>query len=444
MDRKVAVIGLDCADPVLVFDRWLDDLPNIRGLVKSGVWGRLRSTDPPITVPAWMSMVTGKDPGQLGIYGFRNRKDYSYDSMTYANSRLLKEKAVWDIVGEHGGKSILIGIPMTYPPRPVNGWMVSGFLTPDSGYSYSWPDKLKEEIEQVVGEYRFDVENFSPDHRDQLLNEIYEMTDKRFTLARHMLGSRDWDFFMMVEMGVDRIQHGFWKYLDGDGRYANAIKEYYMHLDGLIGKLLELFGDAAVFVVSDHGARKMEGGIAINEWLIREGYLVLKERKVKPHRLRNEDIDFEKTAAWGYGGYYGRIFLNVKGREKNGTVGDYERVRDELARGLESLTDENGKAMGNTVLKPEEAYESVRNIPPDLLVYFGNLSWRAVETVGTGSIYTYGEKSWPYDANHSLYGIYIRSGEGIRGSIRKDENISGIAPAILYEMGIGREQITLK
>ncbi|HVM96495.1 MAG TPA: alkaline phosphatase family protein, partial [Candidatus Acidoferrales bacterium] len=71
--EKVAVIGLDCVPPQLVFERWVELLPNLRRLMGEGAWGSLRSCDPPITVPAWASMVTGKDPGQLGVYGFRNR-----------------------------------------------------------------------------------------------------------------------------------------------------------------------------------------------------------------------------------------------------------------------------------------------------------------------------------------------------------------------------------
>ena len=83
---KIAVIGLDCAEPKLVFDRWLDELPNLRRLVRGGTWGALRSVDPPITVPAWSCMLTGRDPGELGIYGFRNRSDHGYDSLYVADS----------------------------------------------------------------------------------------------------------------------------------------------------------------------------------------------------------------------------------------------------------------------------------------------------------------------------------------------------------------------
>src|SRR5581483_164433 len=102
MSAKVAVIGLDCAEPSLVFERWQDELPNLRSLVDAGIWGRLRSIDPPITVPAWSCMMSSHDPGDLGIYGFRNRKDYSYSGLAFADSRSLKVDRVWDILGRAG------------------------------------------------------------------------------------------------------------------------------------------------------------------------------------------------------------------------------------------------------------------------------------------------------------------------------------------------------
>ena len=83
--RRVMVIGLDCAAPELIFDRWLDDLPNLKSLYESGIHGELRSCDPPITVPAWSVMMSSKSPGRLGVYGFRNRADHSYDRYSIAN-----------------------------------------------------------------------------------------------------------------------------------------------------------------------------------------------------------------------------------------------------------------------------------------------------------------------------------------------------------------------
>ena len=287
MSRRVAVIGLDCADPKLVFDRWLDDLPNIRGLVERGTWGPLRSVDPPITVPAWSCMLTGRDPGELGIYGFRNRTDYSYDALGVADSRALDVDRVWDHLGRAGKHVIALGVPQTSPPVPVNGELVSCFLTPDPQKSeFTYPPGLRDEITELVGPFRTDVRNFRSNDRDRILAEIYEMTEQHFEVARHLLDTRPWDFFMMVEIGVDRIHHAFWRWLDPahpqyepDHRYADVIRTYYQYLDDEIGELLERFDDdTAVLLVSDHGAMAMEGAICINEWLVQEGYLVLRER----------------------------------------------------------------------------------------------------------------------------------------------------------------------
>jgi predicted AlkP superfamily phosphohydrolase/phosphomutase len=118
--RKVLAIGLDCAPPELVFDRWRPYLPNIGRLMGAGLYGELESTIPPITIPAWMSMMTSKDPGQLGLYGFRNRKDHSYDSMTLATSLAVKEETAWDILARAGKTVTLIGVPPSYPPKRVN------------------------------------------------------------------------------------------------------------------------------------------------------------------------------------------------------------------------------------------------------------------------------------------------------------------------------------
>jgi len=206
---KVFVIGLDCAPPELVFERF--DLPNIQGLMDC--WGELKSTIPPITCPAWMSMVTGKNPGKLGFYGFRNRKGFSYDEMWIANSLAVKEDTVWDVLSRENKRVSIVGVPQTYPPKPVNGLMVTSFLTPDTDHQYTYPESVKTEIENLVGKYLVDVENFRTDDKARLLSQIYEMTEKRCKVVKHYLKQK-WDFFMWVEMGPDRIQHGLWKYFD--------------------------------------------------------------------------------------------------------------------------------------------------------------------------------------------------------------------------------------
>src|SRR6476620_3304354 len=336
--RRVMIIGLDCAAPELIFDRWLDDLPNLKSLYESGMHGDLRSCDPPITVPAWSVMMSSKSPGLLGVYGFRNRADYSYDKYAIANSLAIKEDRLWDILSRSGKRSIIIGVPGTYPPRPIKGALVGDFLTPDTNCNYTYPAELRQEIEQVVGEYILDVRDFRSGNKPKILADIYEMTRKRFQLARHLLATQDWDYFMMVEMGVDRIHHAFWDNMDpahrfyvAGNQFENAIREYYREVDREIGELLA-FADAetAVLVVSDHGAKRMDGGICVNEWLLANGYLALSEKPDRPVPLSKVKVDWSQTKAWGDGGYYARVFLNVAGREPQGTVApaDYEKVRD--------------------------------------------------------------------------------------------------------------------
>ena len=125
--RKVFVIGLDCAAPELVFDRWRDDLPNLTYLAENGPYGEMQSCIPAITVPAWTVMMSGKDPGQLGIYGFRNRSDHTYDGRFIATGNYVREKRVWDHLSEAGKQSVVIGVPQTYPVKPLNGKLISLF-----------------------------------------------------------------------------------------------------------------------------------------------------------------------------------------------------------------------------------------------------------------------------------------------------------------------------
>ena len=449
--RKVFVIGLDCADPKLVFETWRDELPNFRRLMESGIYGNLESSHPPITVPAWTSMLSSKDPGQLGFYGFRNRADHSYDRMSIATSKAIAEDRVWDILSRDARQVILVGVPQTYPTRPVNGHLISSFLTPSINSAYTYPAGLKGEIADLLGDqdYMLDVPNFRTEDKDHLLRQIYDMTARRFKVIKWLMSEKPWDFFMFVEMGVDRIHHGMWKYFDKahpqhepGNKYENAIRDYYRYLDGEIGELLDMLDDdTAVLVVSDHGAQAMQGGICINEWLRREGYLALKEEppagQLTP--LTKVEIDWSKTKAWGAGGYYGRVFFNVRGRESQGIVDpdNYEALRTELQEKLAAITDPDGINIGTVVHKPEELYREVKNIPPDLLVYFGNLAWRSVGSLGHGGIHTSQNDIGPDDANHAQQGMFIlydpRQNAGGRHT---DAQLMDVAPTILDIMSL--------
>ncbi|MBS7270054.1 MAG: alkaline phosphatase family protein, partial [Candidatus Freyarchaeota archaeon] len=282
MPKKVLIIGLDCAAPELVFEKFLDDLPTIKKMLSHGVYGKLKSCIPPITIPAWMVMMTSRDPGTLGLYGFRHKKSYSYETWI-ANSKSIKHKTIWDIISEKGLKSCIVGVPPSYPPKPVNGCLVSCFITPDAEKDYTYPKELKNELEAKFGKYIFDVE-FRAEERDQVLERIYEMTKQHFQVIKYLIQKGDWTLFAFVEIGLDRIHHAFWKFFDKEhpkyvpnNKYENVIREYYKYLDKEIGDLLGLLdNDTIVLVVSDHGAKQMKGAFCINQWLMQEGYLKIK------------------------------------------------------------------------------------------------------------------------------------------------------------------------
>ena len=445
MSRRVLIIGLDCAPPELIFDRFKDDLPTIRSLINTGLHGPLKSTIPAITVPAWMSMVTSKDPGTLGFYGLRNRANYSYNQMDVANARLVKDDTLWDILSAHGKHVILVGVPQTYPPRPVNGTLIASFLTPSNTSSYTYPIALQNEIDKVADGYMIDVPDFRTDDKPRLLRQIYEMTQKRFKVTRHLMQTRPWDFCMHVEMGTDRLHHGFWRFLDETHRkydpnseFVHAIRDYYKYLDGEIASLIEFAGeDTAILLVSDHGAKRIDGGICVNEWLIQNGYLTLKNKPNTITSFENLDVDWSQTTAWGAGGYYARVFLNVKGREPNGTIEptQYESVRNTLAKQLKTIPDPNDKPLPTQVFKPEEIYQTINNIPPDLIVYFGDLLWRSVGSVGHNAIHTLENDTGPDDANHAQHGICVFNNGQTQG-YQHNLDIRDIAPTVLEMMNI--------
>jgi len=446
---KVVVIGLDCAAPALVFDRYRAELPNLGRLIDSGCHGRLLSTNPPITVPAWACMMSSQDPGQLGIYGFRNRKDHSYDGYGIASSKSIDRPLAWEILGAAGRTVTVLGVPPSFPPRPLNGAQVGCFLTPSTQGTYTHPPDLCEEIEKVAPGYVVDVEGFRTDNKQDLLGRIYDKTKKQFAVARHLLTARPTDFFMMVEMGTDRIHHSFWKFMDPahrahepGNRYEHAIRDYYRYCDGQVGELLALLpGDTAVLVVSDHGAKKLDGGICFNEWLIQKGYLTLQQYPDRPTPIGKAAIDWSKTMAWGDGGYYGRLFMNVKGREPQGTIepADYEKVRGRLIEAIEAIEDHQGRRIGTKAYRPQDIYREVRGVAPDLMVYFGDLDWRSIGAVGGRSIHTFDNDTGPDDANHDWEGIFIMSAPGRTGAPRGRQDglrIYDVGPTVLSLFGL--------
>jgi predicted AlkP superfamily phosphohydrolase/phosphomutase len=414
---KVIVMGLDGIPSDLLFKVLAKDLPNIRKMMENGIFATLESCHPPITIPAWMVMMTGKSPGELGVYGWRQRKGFSYNDGWLASSQSIKEPKVWDLLSREGKKTCLIGIPPSYPPFKVNGTMISCSLTPKDSNNFTYPPQLADEVKNWVGgNYLFDIP-FRIADRDAALKMLYEMTEKRFNVIMRLLEKKDWDYFMFVEIGFDRLHHMFWKYHDSThpkyepgNKYVNVIPQYYKYVDDKIGDVLSIIDDNTyVLLVSDHGTASMKGAFCINEWLIKEGLLVLKDYPTSVADLGKCQVDWEKTTAWGWGGYYARIFLNVQGRESHGKipVQEYERVREEVKARLLTITGPKAEKFDNKVFYPEELYRQCNGSKPDLIVYFDNLSWRSAGTIGHNGMYLEENDLGPDDSVHWMDGVFL-------------------------------------
>jgi predicted AlkP superfamily phosphohydrolase/phosphomutase len=245
-------------------------------------------------------------------------------------------------------------------------------------------------------------------------------------------------------MGPDRLHHGFWRFYDPGhpdyepgNPYEQGFRDYYRLLDTEVARLIEPLDDeTAVLVVSDHGAQAMQGGIQVNEWLRQNGYLALAEEPAERTPIGKVAIDWPRTQAWADGGYYSRIFLNVADREPQGTVAPeaYEALRSELVERLEALGDEQGRSIGTRVRRPEDLYRSVNGVAPDLICYFGDLTWRSIGSVGDGRVHVRENDTGPDDANHACDGIYVMAGPGIETAPAAAASIYDIAPTVLRLM----------
>src|SRR5690606_5150656 len=173
--------------------------------------------------------------------------------------------------------------------------------------------------------------------------------------------------------------------------------------------------ETAVLVVSDHGARRMEGAICINEWLRARGWLVLREEPREPGPLRAEQVDWSRTRAWAAGGYYARRPPHVPGREPEGIVApeQLEAEVSALAAELEAMQIEGVAPLAVRAHRPRDLYREVRGLAPELLVIFGDLAYRAVSLVGTGSLFQRHDDRRPDGANHDWDGIFVAAGAGV-------------------------------
>ncbi len=444
---KLFVLGIDSADPSQVFGPWLKELPNMREIISSGSHGKIASTVPPITCPAWMASLTGLNPGHFGLYDLRYIKKH-YFEYSLVNSRLIPFKKVWNYLGEHDKWSITVMIPTTYPPQRIKGVQVAGFLTPDTNAQFTWPPKIKEEILNVVGgadKYIIDVYGYRKMDPKKLYSRLIEKVDHDFKIIRHLVQNHKWDFFMAVIMSIDRAQHTLWKFFDRehpryieDPELKDGLLNIYKRIDQNLGELMDLLPEDTNYIVySDHGAKRMIARINANEILIEEGFLKLNKYPKNPMTIgdafREGYIDMRDTVAFAIGAYVAQVFINTIDKPM-GKVSEeeYLAIRQQIADALREVRGQNGEKLDNRVFFREDAYRGEKlSVMPDITVYFDNLHYGSNEMIGFKGFYSLETPKGADDSNHGEFGMLMMSGPNLPKKNINGAKLEDMAPTIL-------------
>lgn len=479
--NKVLVIGLDAATWNLI-KPWVEQgkLPTIEGIMREGVWGELESSIPFFTSPAWKCYSTGKNPGKLGAFAFfdLDRKDMELKCNTSVS---FKGGEIWDYLGQNGIRCGIINMPLTYPPKQVNGFMISGMPARDWS-TYTYPRELKE---RLVREYNYKIEPEHPflsSNKDKTILELKEIVKNRFRVAKSLLKTEGIDFLQLTIFVTDRIQHFLWQDMEAnDVRYGRVIEEFWTMVDAEIAKLLDEVGDEKnLFVVSDHGFTKLKAVFHLNTWFREKGYLHLKpvgastipsilstigltrDRIAKLLRLthmRNlfriipfqkavsirlqiptskdtmgilslvKSIDWEKTKAITVGETC--VYINLPSNSS-----EYEKFCERLIVEMKSIVDPaTGEAVFKDIKRKEQIYQGeFSSIAPDLLI-IPNEGYRPLDTLTKKHLWDYSRRTW--SGYHKLHGVFLAHGPNIQRGLRiNNASIYDMAPTILYLYGL--------
>ncbi len=481
--RKLAILGIDGAD-FRNYKRWMNQglTPNLTKLARAGRMGILESTYPPVTAPAWISLVTGESPGRHGIVGFFEPSTGEY-TRRVANSGSTSAPRLWDIASEQGIRNLVVNVPMTYPIRPLRGILVSGLLTPE-GAGFTYPPDYQTELRLLQPDYVIDAAWQDYKHRGlDLVRDLKSITRAQKELCEKLLSSKPWEFFMVVFTGTDRIQHCLYEHvlrLDDDAAcradvLTAAVRDFFVSLDAWIGDLLEAAGpDVNFVVVSDHGFGPVERAVYFNKWLADEGLLSIGSRSpdslVRWKRVMNAvgirrstlsavgravglskvvdahvqrlnpfvgGIDWESTRVY----YYptNGFFVNLKGRETFGIVEpgeEYEALRSDLIRRLESLKSPvDGERLIPVVKRREELFRGPRlGQLPDVFIEFLDRPFDAfMPDYAVPGVF---EKNEWGNGTHRRDGLFIASGPDFAsGPEVEGMEIFDVAPNVLHAMG---------
>lgn len=475
---KVLVLGLDgmtfsVMDPAFEAGHML----GLKRLLAGGASGILTSTIPPYTPPGWTSIFTGVNPGRHGIFGFLLGNAQRNQGLVRLDR--VKAPALWNAVNAQGARIGLFNIPMTYPPPAVDGWAVSGMLTPEGGGStpeaFTFPADLARELIDAAGDYAIDIDvDYDEDWRSTAIVDRLSknLASKRAGLRRLLDRRGDVDMLFAVLEAPDRIMHVHYKYLDPACEHygrpeAEPIRariwEFFDEMDDVIGDLLRWADtDGFVITVSDHGFGPKDKAVNVNLALKEWGLLALggvgalgasgpvrkiaravkktlpKAAQQRAKAAAQGTIDWSRTKAFSAPIPQQGIYVNLEGREPHGIVsaGEYEDVRDEIIGHFEALVDpDDGKPVLDRIYRREEVVEGPEaENAPDLFPICREYSYELFD--GLYSPHVLDDVRELPRGFHHMDGIFGIAGPGIEARSGQRAILYDVAPTALYLAGL--------
>lgn len=454
MIRDVLVLGWDGAEPSLIAKLLAQGrLPNLARLIATGRQGILRSTIRPESSVAWTSFATGVHPGQHGVFGFMRSQPNSYHTRLVSSAD-VKHPFFWEVLSQHGYRVGILNMPMTYPPRPVNGWLVCGLMTPSSASTFTYPPELGAHLLRRGYIIDADPMGLTGLDREAYVEYLASLVRMRTQIAYDLFSRGEYNLGVIVFTELDRLQHFFWADIDEnhplrpERPQPDAIYAHYELLDSSLGELAQLVGrDAEIIVMSDHGFGPFAKQFYVNAWLIKEGFLKLKNenneikdtlfletlrflrkinlmRSVKVHLFGRwslikaverdmfvDSIDWPNSQAWFT--EVGGIRINLKGREPIGAVHqqDKERIIENIIDKLNNIKID-GNSVFDIVARSSDLYRgSQLEFCPDIILVPScnqtNPSFNC--RIGSHNKYNLNQifsSSYPYTGDHLVNGYF--------------------------------------
>ena len=441
---KLLAIGLDGASFELINQFKSEGfLPAFSKLLDEGLYYPLRSTVPPHTASGWVSSLTGVNPGSHGIYQFWDTQSPSYVGR-FMGSNDIEVPFIWEILNGSGYSTGLINIPMTHPPKEVNGYILTWPLSNTLRYCY--PDNLIKEIAAHQGHYASDlITMFSGDV--DYINEALKITRKRLQTIKYLVQNKPTDFLMSVFTEIDRVSHFYWHYMgnnDCDVTLRNAIRDIYIETDWVLSEILELLGkETTLMIYSDHGFEKGALDFYVQTYLMQVGLMYLKLEPPEyasddnwfEHKSDNENyiVDWSKTIAYmAAPGSYG-ININWKGRQEQGIVkpSEYDAVCQKVIKKLSLIVNPlDNKPLFKEIAKSSSIYSGkCSSSAPDIIMIPENWGIMVHHKITDGEIFNFEPDQ---KGMHSMGGVLLIYGNKVKELCHKPpQDLRDIAPIIL-------------